>query len=204
MKKLTVAVLALAMMVSALAAMAYDSEKAFSITPRAAANIAVDKDTKDNIGNQFGVLADIDVASLPVGFETGFLAGQKSTDTDLFGIVDIDQKVTTWSIPVLVTYEYPFSDQFYAKAGAGVNFIHTKIQYEYTDIFGKYDEDYSKTKTNFAFKVGFGYKFAENWSAELMYQNSGKVKYDLDLPSGVGGEVEYKTSFVQLNVGYTF
>lgn len=203
MKKIMVAVLALAMLLSALAVMA-DGEKSFSITPRVAANIAVDKDTKDNVGNQFGVLADIDVASLPVGFETGFLGGQKSTDVDILGLVDVDQKVTTWSVPVLVTYEYPFSDQFYAKAGAGINIIHTKAQYETTTATFKYDEDYSKTKTNFAFKLGFGYKFANNFSAELMYQNSGKVKYDMDLPSGVGGEVEYKTSFVQFNVGYTF
>lgn len=203
MKKIMVAVLALAMLLSALAVMA-DGEKSFSITPRVAANIAVDKDTKDNIGNQFGVLADINIASLPVGFETGFLAGQKSTDANLFDIIDVDQKVTTWSVPVLVTYEYPFSDQFYAKAGAGINIIHTKAQYETTTPDFKFDEDYSKTKTNFAFKLGFGYKFANNFSAELMYQNSGKVKYDMDLPSGVGGEVEYKTSFVQFNVGYTF
>ena len=201
MKKLVLAVLALAMMVSAIAAMA-DSEKSFSITPRIAANIAVDKDTKDWVGNQFGVLADIDIASWPVGIETGYLAGQKSNEIwSADKLANWDTKTNTWTIPLMATYTYPFSDQFYAKAALGVNFIHTKFKEELVMGGAELgDVDNSKTRTNLGFKLGLGWNFLPNWSAEVMYANSGKVKFE----DYFGDELEYKTSFVQVNVGYTF
>ncbi|MBQ7256442.1 MAG: porin family protein [Abditibacteriota bacterium] len=206
MKKIVVAIMVLTMMVSAIAAMA-QSEKSFSITPRIAAHFFSNSDAKDNLGTAYGILADIDVASLPVGFEIGYMTGKKTRDTKipvyeegyLVDEIDADQKCSAWAIPVLATYTYPFSENFYAKAGAGVAFVHAKAEISVSDAWAGViaDESYSKTKTNFAFKVGVGAKFAQNWSAELFYADYGKAKIDDDA-DGI------KTGGIELNVGYTF
>ena len=202
MKKIVVAIMVLTMMVSAIAAMA-QTEKNFSITPRLAVDFYLNKDTKDALKTSFGILADIDVASLPVGFEIGFLKGHKTQDGyeydyDEEEIVPVDLKSTVRQIPVLVTYKYPFSENFYAKIGAGVNFVHAKADlsanYEYVEI----DESVSKSKTQFSWLLGVGYNFSNNFSAELAYRDSGKFKFDDDL------DLDLKSGAVELNVGYTF
>lgn len=213
MKKFVVAIMVLSMMMSAIAAMA-QTEKNFSITPRIVADFAMDGDTKDYVGSQYGLLVDLDWASFPIGFETGWLGGQKSgNDVTLSNggdiSINIDQKVDTWSVPLLLTYKYPFSSQFYADLALGANIQHDKIRWEYTVDSKKYDEDYSKTKTKFAWKIGLGYKFTPNWSVELNYANNGKIKHDLDFASGIPttlgiDEIEYKQNYLQLNVGYSF
>ena len=173
MKKIVVTIMALVMMVSAIAAMA-NSENGFSITPRIAYNYVINGDTRDELGSNYGIIADVDIASLPVGFETGYIWGKKN-----------DFK--TQIIPLLVTYTYPFADQFYAKAGMGVAF--EKV---------KYDGDYafeSESKTNFAVKLGAGWNFAQNWTLEAAYNIQGKV-------AGKYGDARLDT--IQFNVGYTF
>jgi len=212
MKKIVVAIMVLAMMLSAMAAMA-QSEKTFSITPRLVADFALDKDTKDYVGSQYGLLIDLDFATFPIGFQTGFLGGSKSGNDVTLGddtlSVNIDQKVTTWSVPLLLTYKYPFSEQFYGNIALGANIQHDNLRWEYTVDNQKYDEDDAKTSTKFAFKLGFGYKFSQNWSVELNYANYGKINHDIDFASGIPqalgiDSMEYKQNYLQLNVGYTF
>ena len=202
MKKIVVAIMVLTMMVSAIAAMA-QSEKSFSITPRIAADFYLNGDTKDALGKSFGLLIDIDVASLPVGFEVGYLQGSKTEDGYVYDDegyeYGADVKNTVKQIPLLVTYKYPFAENFYAKIGAGVSFNRCKSDLSINDeIFGpEYNEDTSCKKTNFAWTIGFGYNFAQNFSAELAYRDSGKLKSNDDA-DGV------KSGAVELNIGYTF
>ncbi len=202
MKKIVVAIMVLTMMVSAIAAMA-QAEKNFSITPRIAADFYLNGDTKDTLGKSFGLLFDIDVASLPVGFEVGYLQGSKTTDgyfTDDEGYeYGYDEKATVKQIPLLITYKYPFAENFYAKVGAGVSFNRGKYEVSANDeIYGPVlDVDSSCKKTNFAWTIGFGYNFAQNFSAELAYRDSGKFKADDDA-DGV------KSGAIEINVGYTF
>ena len=186
MKKIVVAIVALAMMVSAIAAMA-QSEKAFSITPRLAYNWVTNSDSRDAMGHQFGVLADVDIASLPVGFEVGYMYGSKTQDV-VDGLPWTDYKTKVQSIPVMVTYAYPFAEKFYAKVGAGVAFEKGKVTYK-DAILKEYDE--TENKTNFAYKLGLGWNFLPNWSAEVFFNDFGKIS-------------SYKTQGIQLNVGYTF
>ena len=184
MKKIVVAIVALAMMVSAIAAMA-DSEKGFTITPRLAYNFVLDNDARDEVGDLYGISADVDIASLPVGFELGYMYGSKSTECYWGDTKLADYKFTFQSVPVLVTYKYPFADQFYAKAAAGVAFDKFKANLK------NIDETVTESKTRFAFALGAGWNFLPNWSTELAYVNYGKVD-------------DSNIDVIQLNVGYSF
>ena len=197
MKKIVVAIMVLTMMVSAIAAMA-QAEKAFSITPRIAAEFYTNGDTKDNLGTGYGILFDIDVASLPVGFEVGYLTAKKTQDTVVYDLdtdaeIGADLKCHVNQIPLLVTYKYPFAENFYAKVGAGVSFVKSKAELSVAD----YEEEYSKSSTNFAWLLGVGYNFTSNISAELAYRDSGKFKADDDADG-------LKSGAIELNFGYTF
>lgn len=88
-----------------------------------------------------------------------------------------DQALTV--IPIMAGIRYSFSPQFYGSAQLG------------TGIFTKdKDNANSKTSSTFAYAPGIGYKFTDNFDAELKYQGYSKSSIT--------------NSSIGLRVAYTF
>lgn len=155
MKKFFVTIIAIAMVLSALAAMAQD-EKNYTITPKIAYTYLLDGDSRDAIGSTFGILVDGTMSNIPVGLEVGYIWGDKND-------------LKTSQIPVLATYSQAFIPEspYYFTVGAGVSFNHYKLSND--------EGSYSKSATKFAYKAAVGYKFAETWNAELAFVDNGKM-----------------------------
>ena len=184
MKKIVVSIIALALVLSAMAAMAQD--KSYTITPKIAYGYVVDSDSRDLSGATMGILVEGNFESIPVGFETGYLFNDESC-----ALLGTPGKYKAHQVPILATYKQPFSPEnpFYFNVGAGISIN----EYKWKDTAGL-GVSVSESKTRFAYKVGVGYKFAESFVAELSYADYGKS-------DAVGG---IKTGQVQLALGYSF
>ena len=156
MKKFLTAIIAVAMVLSAIAAMAYE-EKAYTITPKLAYSYQMNKDTRDLVDYTFGILVEGSMSNFPVGLEVGYLWGSKKTN----GIKhNLDQ------FPILATYKAAFTPDspFYYDLGLG--FSINKL---------KESGDSTRSCTSVAFKAMAGWEFAENFVAEAGYVNYGSV-----------------------------
>ncbi len=193
MRKIILLMVLCAIIIGAFATFA-QAENLVSITPRIAYNYANDGDTRDYLGNTFGVLVDVTALRLPVGFEVGYMAGSKTEDEKgLPG--SYERKGKYYEIPIMVTYKHNTLAGLYLKAGLGVSVKGTEIKYDYNGILD--DAKEKANDTNFAYKLGVGYKFTQNLSAEVFYYDSGKTELD-DL------HWEGKGKYLQFNLGYTF
>ncbi|MBR4748564.1 MAG: porin family protein [Abditibacteriota bacterium] len=183
MKKIVVSIIALALVLSAMAAMAQD--KSYTITPKLAYGYVVDGDSRDESGNAMGILVEGQFENIPVGFETGYLFNDKR-----HSILGVDYKYKGHQLPIMATYNQAFTpdNPFYFKVGAGISIN------EYKDkVVGAGAIRISERKTRFAFKAGVGYKFADTFCAELTYADYGKCP-----------NFDIKTGQIQLALGYSF
>ena len=191
MKKITILFVVCALLLGAVVAQA---ENMVSITPRLAYNYANDGDTRDYLGNTFGVLVDVSVLRLPIGFEVGYMAGSKTAD-DKSILGDFERKGKYYEIPIMATYKHNLLAGLYVKAGMGVSIKRTELDYSFDDIYN--DAKEKVNDTNFAYKLGVGYKFTQNITAEAFYYDSGKTELE-DL------HWEGKGRYLQFDLGITF
>lgn len=90
-------------------------------------------------------------------------------------------------IPVQAGIEYNFTPQFFASAQLGYNFYSNK------DL-----KDADLTLSGFSYAPGIGYRFTENFSAQLRYQGASvKLKGD-------GGSISGNLSNIGLRLAYSF
>ena len=192
MKKIVVSIIALALVLSAMAAMAQD--KSYTITPKIAFGYTVDGDSRDITGNAFGLLVEGQFESFPVGFEAGYLFNDKTCDLVLVddegALYNANGKYKGHQVPVLAVYKQSVSPDspLYFLVGAGISINEYKWK---SSVEGSVRVSESKTK--FAFKAGMGYKINDNFVAELAYADYGK-----------GSDFDIKTGQIQLALGYSF
>lgn len=216
MKKITLFVI-VCLLLSAVMAQAEGLKgKSFTITPKVAMNVMLDKEALDKVGNQYGFIIDTEFNSIMpassgvLGLEVGYFGGKAPSNVMFAGgqyASDVEFKST--SIPLLATYKYIFPNtDFYVKGAAGVAFNKMKgtieLQEEVAGIKKLYDD--TKKSNNFAFELGFGAKFSNNVTAELLYVNYGKAKYgdNNDNPITINDKEDAKLSAIQFNLGYSF
>lgn len=100
-------------------------------------------------------------------------------------------KLSVNNAGLLGTFQYPFYEKFYMKAGLGIALTTVKEKFKKTEFnyrngfFSETLIDQEKQSTTFASKLGAGYNINENVSTELTYNY-------LKHLNGLGLEVKYK------------
>jgi opacity protein-like surface antigen len=148
----------------------------------------VDKDVfgdfSDNFSLGLGASAQVAYAldtDLGLTFSLGYMSYMPKE-------IDGEKGESLGVVPVQAGIEYNFTPQFFASAQLGYNF--------YT---GKALSDSDLKMSGFSYAPGIGYRFTENFSAQLRYQGA-SVKIKDDASNSLKGNL----SQIGLRIAYSF